>query len=133
MKYSKRLFMLSSAIECIRMTAIIVSIITFLFSTMKGFMEFVREQGVVGLAVGFILGGSVSKVVTSLVSDLINPILGLILGSTKGLESAYLNIFGAKMMYGHFLSVLLDFIVIAAVVYYVVHGLKLDRLDKKKG
>ncbi|MBN1168519.1 MscL family protein [Candidatus Woesebacteria bacterium] len=33
---------------------------------MKGFMNFIREQGVVGLAVGFILGGAVSKVVSSL-------------------------------------------------------------------
>jgi large conductance mechanosensitive channel len=43
---------------------------------MKGFLNFIREQGVVGLAVGFILGGSVSKVVTSLVTDIINPVLG---------------------------------------------------------
>ena len=41
---------------------------------MKGFLEFVREQGVVGLATGFILGGAVSKVVTSLVTDIINPV-----------------------------------------------------------
>lgn len=98
---------------------------------MKGFLAFIREQGVVGLAVGFILGGSVSKVVSSLVTDLINPILGLALGSTKGLEKAYIGIGEAKIMYGHFLSVLLDFVIIAAVVYFVVKGLKIDKLDKK--
>lgn len=95
-------------------------------------MDFIREQGVVGLAVGFILGGSVAKVVSSLVDDLINPILGLILGSTEGLAKAYISIFGAKIMYGNFLSVLIDFLVVAAVVYYVVRGLKLDKVDKKK-
>ena len=99
---------------------------------MKGFLEFIRTQGVVGLAVGFILGGSVSKVVSSVVKDLINPLLGIFLGSTKGLESAYFKILGAKFMYGHFLSVLLDFIVIAGVVYFGIKGLKLDNLDKKK-
>ncbi|CAN5115402.1 hypothetical protein BH09PAT2_BH09PAT2_06260 [soil metagenome] len=100
---------------------------------MKGFVEFIREQGVVGLAVGFILGGAVSKVVTSIVTDIINPLLGLALGSTKGLQAAYFNLFGAKVMYGHFLSVLIDFIVIASVVYFVIKGLKLDEvLDKKK-
>lgn len=99
---------------------------------MSGFMNFIREQGVVGLAVGFILGGSVSKVITALVNDLINPIIGLILGSTKGLQGAYIPLFGAKVMYGHFISVLIDFIVIAAVVYYAVHVMKLDRVDKKK-
>ncbi|PIZ62798.1 large conductance mechanosensitive channel protein MscL [Candidatus Roizmanbacteria bacterium CG_4_10_14_0_2_um_filter_39_13] len=99
---------------------------------MKGFMNFIREQSVVGLAVGFVLGGAVAKVVTSLVTDLINPVLGLVLGSTKGLKAAYLPIFGAKVMFGNFLSVLIDFLVIAAVVYFVVHGLKLDKVDKKK-
>ncbi len=99
---------------------------------MKGFLEFIREQGVVGLAVGFILGGAVSKVVTSIVNDLINPFLGLILGSTKGLEGAYLPFFGAKITYGHFLAVLLDFIVISAVVYFFIKGFKLDKIDRKK-
>jgi len=99
---------------------------------MKGFMNFIREQSVVGLAVGFVLGGAVAKVVTSLVTDLINPVLGLVLGSTKGLKAAYLPIFGAKVMFGNFLSVLIDFLVIAAVVYFVVRGLKLDKVDKKK-
>lgn len=99
---------------------------------MKGFIEFVREQGVVGLAVGFILGGAVSKVVTAIVNDLINPIIGLALGSTKGLQAASFQLFGAKVAYGHFLSVVIDFIVIASVVYFVIKGLKLDVLDKKK-
>jgi len=40
----------------------------------SGFIDFVREQGVVGLAVGFILGGAVSKVVSSLVKDIINSL-----------------------------------------------------------
>ena len=98
----------------------------------KGFMDFVREQGVVGLAVGFILGGSVSKVVTSLVNDLINPILGIILGANDGLRNAYVEVAGNKIMYGNFLSVMLDFLIIATVVYFGVKGLKLDKLDKKK-
>ncbi len=99
---------------------------------MKGFIEFVREQGVIGLAVGFILGGSVSKVVTAIVNDIINPLLGLALGSTKGLEAAHFKIVGAKIMYGHFLSTVIDFVVIASVVYFFIKGLKLDTLDKKK-
>ncbi len=99
---------------------------------MKGFIEFIREQGVVGLAVGFILGGAVAKVVSALVTDLVNPIVGLALGSGKGLESAAFKVLGAKFMYGHFVSVLLDFIIVASVVYTFVKVLKLDRLDKKK-
>lgn len=98
---------------------------------MKKFLEFMREQGVVGLAIGFILGGSVKEVVTSLVSDIINPILGLVIGSTDGLASASFNMFGATIKYGNFLAVTLDFVIIASVVFFVVKGFKLDKLDKK--
>lgn len=111
---------------------IIIEELFVVYITMKGFFEFIREQGVVGLAVGFILGGAVTRVVNSIVDDLIDPLLGLVLGSTKGLEGAYLPFLGAKITYGHFLAVLLDFIIIAAVVYFVIKGLKLDKIDKKK-
>lgn len=100
---------------------------------MKGFIDFIREQGVVGLAVGFILGGAVSKVVASLVGDIINPLLGLALGATGGLQTASFSIGSAEILYGHLIGVLIDFLVIALVVYLGVKLLKLDKLDKKKG
>lgn len=99
---------------------------------MKGFVDFIREQGVVGLAVGFILGGSVSKVVSALVDDIVNPILGVVLGSAEGLKGAVLNLGDVKIMYGHLLGVVIDFLVIALVVYYGVKMLGLDKLDKAK-
>lgn len=99
---------------------------------MKGFLDFIREQGVVGLAVGFILGGAVSKLVTALVTDIVNPILGMVLGSTEGLKSASFGIGSAQIMYGDLLSVAIDFLVIALVVYYGVKSLGLDKLDKAK-
>jgi len=99
---------------------------------MKGFLNFIREQGVVGLAVGFILGGAVSKVVSALVTDLINPLVGLALGSAVGLKESYLSVGSAKLMYGDLISTLIDFLIIALVVYFGVKALKLDKLDKKK-
>lgn len=98
---------------------------------MKAFFEFIREQGVVGLAIGFILGGAVSKVVSSLVEDIINPFLGLILGAVGGLSNAVLRIGTAEIRYGHFIGVLIDFVVIAMVVFYIFKGLA-SKLDKKK-
>jgi large conductance mechanosensitive channel len=95
---------------------------------LAGFMQFIREQGVVGLATGFILGGAVSKLVSALVSDIVNPILGAILGSTEGLKAMKLG----PILLGDFVSVLIDFIIIAAVVYFVVKGLGLDKVDKPK-
>lgn len=99
---------------------------------MKGFVEFIREQGVVGLAVGFILGGAVSKLVASLVADIINPLLAAALGNLENLQGAYLQIGKAKLLWGNFVNVFVDFVVIAAVVYFGVKFLKLDKLDKKK-
>jgi len=99
---------------------------------MKDFIKFVREQGVVGLAIGFILGGAVSKVVSSLVQDIINPLLGVVLGSTKGLETAVLTVGSAQIKWGSFVAALVDFVVIALVVYYGFKKLGLEKLDKKK-
>ena len=100
---------------------------------MKDFIRFVREQGVVGLTVGFILGGAVSKVVASLVSDIINPILSAFLGAVGGLETLTLGVGPIKILLGNFLATLIDFAVIALVIYYIFKGLGLEKLDKKKG
>jgi large conductance mechanosensitive channel len=99
---------------------------------MKGFIKFIREQAVVGLAVGFILGGAVSKVVSSLVSDIINPLLGVVLGAAGNIDEAYVEVGSVKMMWGSFISASIDFLVIALVVYFGVTLLKLDKLDSKK-
>jgi large conductance mechanosensitive channel len=96
-----------------------------------GFLEFIREQGVVGLAVGFILGGSIRSVVDSIVNDLINPLLGLILG-TVDFSNAVWQIGSAQVAWGNFVATLINFIIVAVVVYFGVKGLHLEKLDKKK-
>lgn len=98
---------------------------------MKGFIEFVRTQGVVGLAVGFILGGAVSDLVKSLIDNIINPILGLLLNQAKGLTEATFTIGMAIVKYGALINSLINFLVIALVVYYGVMKLGLNKLDKK--
>lgn len=98
---------------------------------MRGFINFIRKQGVIGLAVGFILGGAVSKLVSAIVTDLINPVIGLALNKVSGLENAYFQIEGAKIMWGDFVSVLIDFLVVALVVYFGVKALKIDNFDHK--
>ncbi len=99
---------------------------------LQNFMNFVREQGVVGLAVGIILGGAVSKIVSSLVENIVTPLLGLVLGAAGNLAEAYIMVGTAKIGWGGFVSTLIDFLVIAAVVYYGVKLLGLEKMDKKK-
>ena len=97
----------------------------------SGFTDFIREQGVVGLAVGFILGGAVSKTVTSLVDNIVNPLIGLAMGKVD-LADRMTTIGSASIKWGAFISTIVDFIIIAAVVYFGVKALGLDTLDKKK-
>ena len=96
------------------------------------FLDFIREQGVVGLATGFILGGAVQALVRSLVDDILNPILGIFLKGSDSLANAELMINGSSIRYGNFLLLTIDFFIVAAVVFFVFKGLKLDKLDKKK-
>lgn len=100
-------------------------------SKMQGFTDFVREQGVVGLAVGFILGGAVSKTVSSLVENIINPLVGALLGKVA-LADKVIKLGDISLKWGAFISTVVDFLVIAAVVYFGVKALGLDKLDKKK-
>lgn len=96
-----------------------------------GFVDFIREKGVVGLAVGFIFGGAVSKIVASLVENIINPVVGILLGKVNLIDKVLL-VGEVQLKYGAFISSLIDFVIIAAVVYFGVKWLGLDKLDKKK-
>ena len=97
-----------------------------------GFFNFLRQQGLIGLAVAFILGQAITRVIQALVNDIINPLLGIALGTTGNLADAKIKILGATVAWGDFVNTLIDFIVIALVVYIFVKILKADKLDKKK-
>lgn len=102
-----------------------------------GFVEFIRTQGVVGLAIGFVMGAAAATLVKSLVDNIIMPPIGILLGSADGLRglSTGLGNHGGKEVvwqYGLFLSDLVNFLILALAIYVVVKVLQLDRLDKKK-
>lgn len=102
-----------------------------------GFKTFIKEQGVAGLAIGIVLGGAVTVVVKSLIDNIVLPPLGLILGSAEGLKGLTLNLGTtsagkqAVLHYGTFLNDLINFLVIACVVYAVVSLLGLNKKDEK--
>ncbi len=93
-----------------------------------GFLEFIRERGVMGLAIGFVLGSAVQKVVTAFVNDIVNPFVGIALGRADGIKSFVVGPF----FVGDFISVVIDFLILAAIIYFVFKGLRLDKLDKPK-
>ena len=99
----------------------------------RNFLDFIRERGVVGLAVGFMLGGAISKVVTALVNDVINPLVGLLLPGSDDLASKKVTLSSATVLWGDFVKVLIDFLVITLVVYIGVRLLRIGQADKKSG
>jgi len=101
-------------------------------NSLKGFIEFIRTQGAIGLAVGFILGKAVSDVVASIVTDIINPVIGIALGHFGDLSLLSFKVLSAEITYGKFISVLINFVIVAAVVYFGVKKLGLDKVDKPK-
>ncbi len=105
---------------------------------LKAFSKFIRTQGVVGLAVGLVLGGAVGVMVKSLVDNIVMPPLGFLLGSTEGLKGLSLVIgktasgADAILRYGIFLNDFINFVVIALVVYMLISLFKIDKLDEEK-
>ncbi len=102
-----------------------------------GFVEFIRSQGVVGLAVGLVIGVAAKSVVDSFVNNIFNPIVGLLTGGVN-LSDKYvcLRFSGAEcttpLKYGQLASDIISFLIVALAIYMIVHTLHLDKLDKKK-
>ncbi len=97
--------------------------------TIKEFKEFAVKGNVVDMAVGVIIGGAFGKIVTSLVNDLIMPIIGKITGGTD-FTQLFLPLDGntyatleeaqaatATIAYGSFITQILDFLIIAIVIF----------------
>lgn len=103
----------------------------YIRTTFKDFVAFIRSRGVVGFAVGFILGKAVSDLVGSFVNDILNPIIGLALSRFSELSDAAVHIGGSSIAYGKFLSLVINFILLALVVYVGAKVLRLEKLDKK--
>jgi large conductance mechanosensitive channel len=105
---------------------------------LHGFGDFIREQGVVGLAIGIVIGTQVKVLVDQLIASFINPVLGLLLPGQGDLSQKKVTLTisswnkTAVFSWGQFVYVLISFITVAAIIYFIVHGLKLDRIDKKK-
>jgi len=101
-----------------------------------GFLDFVRTQGVVGLAVGLAIGAAAGSTVKALVQGFITPVVQFIVGSHKGLEAAswHVELWGrnADFAWGAAVSSLITLLATALVIYWIVNIFKLDRLDKKK-
>jgi large-conductance mechanosensitive channel len=100
-------------------------------NSLREFIDFVKEQGIVGLSIGLVLGTAVKNLVDELVKGFIDPAIGMLVGNREGLEKAsYTLVIGnrsGEFMWGKFLSTTIQFIAVAAFVYLAVRLLKVDR------
>ena len=94
----------------------------------KEFKEFALRGNVIDLAVGVIIGAAFGKIVTALVNDIIMPIIGLFMGGLN-LSSLAFTVGDAVIKWGDFLQAVIDFIIIAFIVFLMVR--RMNRLYKK--
>jgi large conductance mechanosensitive channel len=107
----------------------------------KEFKEFAMKGNVLDMAVGIIIGAAFGRIVTSLVTDVIMPPIGLVLGHVD-FSSLFLNISGtayptlaaakaanaATINYGSFLNTVIDFVIVALVIFLMVR--QINRWNK---
>lgn len=101
----------------------------------SGFVDFLRENAVVGLAIGFIVGAQARALVDQLVKSFIDPGVGLLLGGAGALSSKTVVFHDhhqtSVFAWGAFAYALIDFIAVLAAVYFIIKLFRLDKLEKK--
>ena len=104
---------------------------------LKEFKEFAMRGNVIDLAVGIIIGAAFGKIVTSLVNDIIMPPIGLILGNVDfsdlfvnlDMSKSFASVAEAEsagapiIKYGVFINTVLDFMIVAFVIFMVIRGI----------
>ncbi|MEM2160882.1 MAG: MscL family protein [Candidatus Nitrosotenuis sp.] len=101
------------------------------------FVHFLKTFGIIGLAIAFVIGAASSKLVTALVTDIINPIIGLALpsGDLKTLQYSVTNeLTGvtSDFKYGDLIANIIDFLIIAVVVFVLYRQLSRFKLVEDK-
>jgi large conductance mechanosensitive channel len=86
---------------------------------MKGFRDFISRGSLIELAVAVVIGTAFTTVVTAIVTDLITPLIAAI-GGKPNFASLAFTVNHSRFLYGAFLNALISFLIVAAVVYYLV-------------
>lgn len=86
---------------------------------LKGFRDFVLRGNVVDLAVAVVIGAAFTGVVNSLVSDIINPFIAAIVHKPN-FSYLVFQVHGGKITYGNFVNAVIQFLIVAAAIYFFV-------------
>jgi large conductance mechanosensitive channel len=96
----------------------------------KEFKAFISKGNVVDLAVGIIIGAAFTAIVTSLVKDIIMPIIAIIIGNVDFTKLS-VTINGSPFTYGNFIQAVVNFLIIALVVFFLIKGISKFQKPKK--
>ena len=86
---------------------------------LSGFKKFILRGNVIDMGVGVVIGASFNSIVSGLVKDIVTPIIGAF-GKQPDFSTLYFTINGSKFMYGDFINQVISFLIIAAVIYFLV-------------
>jgi large conductance mechanosensitive channel len=89
------------------------------FGLLKEFRTFILRGNVLDLAIAFVIGAAFGAVVTGLVEDLITPLIAAI-GGNPDFSGLTFTLNGSVFKYGHFLNQIISFLLIAAVVFFLI-------------
>ena len=89
---------------------------------LKEFQEFINRGNVMDMAIGVIIGGAFTAIVTSLTDNIINPLIKAICGGNVG-EVSGLVVPGTEIDFGAFISAVINFLIVAAIVFAMVKAL----------
>lgn len=87
------------------------------------FKDFLKRGNVLDLAVAVIIGGAFSSIVASLVNDIIMPFIGVLIGGID-FTAFFLQVGDAQLTYGNFIQAVINFLVIALVIFLLVRQVK---------
>jgi large conductance mechanosensitive channel len=93
----------------------------------EDFMDFLNKYGVVGLAIAFIIGGAAGALITALVNDLLMPVIGVLIPGGEWRTTVF-YVGPIKFLLGDFAGALINFIIIALVVYWLSKMLSKTKL-----
>jgi len=104
-------------------------------SMVQEFKEFAMKGNVIDLAVWVVIWGAFGKIVSSLVDSVIMPVVGILMQGKNFAELA-LGIWDAQLKYGAFIQAIVDFFIVALVLFLVVKGIntaknKMTKKEKK--
>ena len=101
---------------------------------LKGFKDFIMKGNVIDLAVAVVIGAAFSLVVKSIVDGLINPLIAAIFGKPNLDDVGVFHINGATFSIGLILTAVINFILVAAAVYFVlIVPMKIIMERRKRG